>query len=194
MRGFVEANVLWLGMALAFGVSYFLYRHHATLADAAAILAALVAAVGVYYQGFLTNLTHSIDVVRSYDDRFDSAEFRQTRREVAAKVLTLKGGPGAVNEEADDILGFFTTIGLLARRRTVDLTMVWSLFVYPLHGYWLVTRNSIARRQQADPTLFDDFVWLHTQVVRIEKRKRRCTDAQIEPSGAAEFLVGEQKA
>lgn len=83
-------------------------------------------------------------------------DFVDARRGVAATILSLKGGPASVDDKADDILGFFTTIGLLARRRTVDLTMVWALFQYPLHGYWLVAKESIARRQRKDPTLYDD--------------------------------------
>lgn len=195
MRDFLEANMLWIGMLGAFAVSALLYSQHPDkLGDAAGTLAALVAVVAVYYQGYLTNLTHSIDVVRSYDDRFDSLEFRTNRRDVARKILALPGGAATVNEEADEILGFFTTIGLLAKRKTVDTTMVWSLFQYPLHGYWLVAKDSITKRRRVDPTLFEDFVWLHDRVTRIEKRKRRCTDAQIAPASAGEFLSEEKDA
>ncbi len=195
MRDFLEANMLWIGMLGAFAVSALLFHQHPDkLGDAASALAALVAVVAVYYQGYLTNLTHSIDVVRSYDDRFDSLEFRTNRREVARKILALPGGPATVNEEADDLLDFFETIGLLAKRKIVDTTMVWSLFQYPLHGYWLVARDSIAKRRRDDPTLFEDVVWLHDRVTRIEKRKRRCTDAQIAPASAGEFLNEEKDA
>jgi hypothetical protein len=195
VRDFLEANTLWIGMLGAFVVSGLVYYQHPDkLGDAAATLAALVAVVAVYYQGYLTNLTHSIDVVRSYDDRFDGLEFRTNRRDVARKILALAGGPATVIEEADEILDFFETIGLLAKRKTVDTTMVWSLFQYPLHGYWLVAKDSIAKRRRDDPTLYEDFVWLHDRVTRIEKRKRRCSDADIAPASVGEFLAKEKDA
>jgi hypothetical protein len=84
-----------------------------------------------------------------------------------------------------------STIGLLARRKAIDSTMVWALFLYPIHGYWLAAKDSLSRRRQIDPTLYEDFVWLHDQVTRIEKRKRRCADEQIEPADPVKFLKEE---
>jgi len=200
MGQFLESNMLWIGIVAAFAVTLLvLQKPPHDIAAAAATLAALVAVVAVYYQGYLTWLTHGIDVLRAYDDRYDSKEYRDKRKEIAGNLLRLSesllGGFSGLNDQADEILDFFTTIGLLTRRKVIDKTMVWALFLYPIHGYWLVAKDSLDRRRDrkrnGDPTMYADFVWLHDAVIRIEKRKRGCADKDIDPANPIEFLKKE---
>ena len=82
-------------------------------------------------------------------------------------------------KEAEDVFDFFETIGLLLRKGALDKEMVWNTFFYWIHRYWITGSEYIADQQRDDPTTWEDFKYLHEQVIKVEKRRTKASDSEL---------------
>ncbi len=130
--------------------------------------AALLTAAFALYQISLSRLSLGADLIVRQDKRFESDEFRKKRR-LAAKALL----ESSDLENVDDVLDFFETIAILVHRKAFDKVLVWHTFFYWLHGYWLRGKDYIGQIRQKDPARYTDLLWLHDQLLEIERRRRR---------------------
>lgn len=140
-------------------------------------LAALLTAAFALYQIRLSRLSLGADLILRHAERFESNAFRQKRR-LAAKALL----ENRDLENVEDVLDFFDTVAVLVHRKAFDKTLVWHMFFYWLHGYWLRGNNYIGKIRQKEATRYTDLLWLHDQLLKIERlRRRKLRVAPIEP-------------
>lgn len=139
----------------------------------AAVAAAITAIIAIRAESKRSRFALGVDLIIKLDERFNSEEMQKARQD-AAKSLLDKTYTGA-----DDMLDFFEMIGLLTRRGALDEKMVWHTFFYWLHRYWCSANEYITKERREDFTVWADLNYLHSRVVDIEKRERRCTDSDL---------------
>lgn len=97
-------------------------------------------------------------------EQFESEPMVQYRRAVAQKRIDGTAYP----PEAQKILGFFETIGLLVRRNFLDDYDVWSSFSYWMFNVYADFRGDIEQEQKEDAAFYQDFCSLIERLRKIE--------------------------
>lgn len=139
----------------------------------AQIVSALAAAAGficVAIQIHRSRASFRVELILKLDDRFNSKDFRKLRTKAVKSILKKKF------KDAEEIFDFFETVGLLLRKGTLDKEMVWNTFFYWIHHYWVVCEDYIANEQRDDSSTWEDFKFLHGQVIKVEKRRTKVSD------------------
>jgi hypothetical protein len=138
---------------------------------AAAFLTAVIAGTGVwalvYARGQLRQARESecIQHLLRFIEQFEQAPMADYRRRVAEQ--RVKGT--AYPTEAQEILNFFETIGLLVRRGYLDIEDVWSSFSYWMFNVYADFRNDIEQEQRDDECYYQDFCSLIEELRRVER-------------------------
>ncbi len=117
------------------------------------------------------------NTLRSVVTEFDSKEMRGTESSLACK--RLKGGhlialdPDNPPVELVTELNFFETVGLLTRRKALNLEDVHDTFGYWIVSYYADAKPYIEAEQKADPAggWFIDFVQLESEMRAIDKQR-----------------------
>ncbi len=138
---------------------------------AIAALAALAAAIAVGYQTHANRFAMGVDLALKLDERFERDEFRE-KRQKAARALRANDS----KSDVEDILDFFETLGLLVRRKALDKEIAWNTFFYWSYGYCFYAKEYIEAQVKKYPTRYQDLLWLHTELVAMEKRKKGTLD------------------
>ena len=157
---------------------------------AVSLLGVIIALINLSSQIRRSKFSQSVDLLLKFEDRFfNSAQMKGARRAAANSLLN--GGDSSI----EDVLDFFETVGMLVRRHALDNEMVWNTFFYWLHCYWSAANDYISKERQEDPTMWEEFSYLHKCMVNVEKRKTRCSDADLLHSKESlnEFLNEESK-
>jgi len=137
------------------------------------LFAVLVAVVSLMVQTHRSKFALKVELLLKLEDRFSSDSFKALRRSAARSIKT------HAYDDAEEILDFFTLIGLLVRRQALDPQLVWHAFFYWIHNYGAALKPYIAEAQRKDPTVWNSFLYLRDQVTKVEKRERKCTDADL---------------
>ena len=128
--------------------------------------AAIAAVWAVINQTNTARFATGVDLLFSLKARFESREYR-VKRGWAVAALSGK----AKLENVQGVLDFFETIGLLVRRKTLDAEMVFNMFSYWLHGYWLYARTGIEQQRTRFPARYSDLVWLCSRLENFERAR-----------------------
>lgn len=147
----------------------------ALLAAIAALISALIALVALWIQERRARRLLAIELLFKFDDRFHADGFRQVRAS-AAKALQ---GKAEDYSPVDDVLDFFEMMGLLARRKSLDLEMVWSSFFNWLDGYWNAASGYIRDIRSDEQIVWDEAERLYHKLRAVERKKTGCTDSQL---------------
>jgi hypothetical protein len=143
----------------------------AVFAGATALFTGAIAATGAWaliYAKRQLKQAHEAEMVHHlvrFIEQFESEPIVTYRRVTAEK--RVKGTHYPV--EAQNILNFFETIGLLVRRQYLDLEDVWSSF-----GYWMFNvhadlRDDIEQEQRDDASYYRDFCDLIERLREVEQ-------------------------
>jgi hypothetical protein len=133
----------------------------------------IIAIIGLCFQILRSNFSMSVDLTLKLDERFNSDSFKKVRR-VAAKNIIKRNF-----READEVFDFFETLGLLLRKHALDKEMTWNTFFYWIHRYWIAGSDYIADEQRDDPTTWEDFKYLHEEVIKVEKSRTGASDSDL---------------
>jgi hypothetical protein len=94
--------------------------------------------------------------------------------------------------EAQRILDFFETIGLLVKREYLDVLDVWACFSYWMFNVYADFREDIAQEQKDDPSYYEDFVALVERLRKVEV-ERGGTDDRPSREDIRDFWADETK-
>ncbi|HXM60519.1 MAG TPA: hypothetical protein VN950_06655 [Terriglobales bacterium] len=97
-------------------------------------------------------------------EQFESEPLATYRRVTAEKRVRGTSYP----TEAQNILNFFETIGLLVRREYLDVDDVWSSFAYWMFNVYADFREDIEQEQRDDPSYYQDFCTLIERLRKVE--------------------------
>lgn len=147
----------------------------ALIAAVAALISALVAVAALWIQERRSRRLLAIELLFKFDDRFNSEAFQRMRTSAAKALQERREDPAAV----DDVLDFFETMGLLARRGVLDMEMLWSTFFTWLDGYWHAAREYFKDVTADDTTTWTELEYLHSALRAIDKNKADLTDSEL---------------
>ncbi len=158
-----------------------------SISSIAAIVTALIAIVALVIESKRSRFQMGVDMLLKFNDKFLSTDMLEVRRRAVKGILE------GHNDQADDLLDFFETLGLLVRRKGIEDTFVWHSFFYWIQCYYHLTKDYIALIQKDDPTIWEDFVWLYNRLCKVEKKKLKgCKDTlNISNEDLNEFIDDE---
>ncbi|MFZ2493488.1 MAG: hypothetical protein WA208_18575 [Thermoanaerobaculia bacterium] len=156
---------------------------------------AIVVSVGMQIAEWRrARFSRGLDVLGTMDARWDSAEFRETRRQAAADLLDRQSDPLEA-EAVRDVLNFFETLGFLLRKEVVEADAVWHYF-----GSWLLPYTSAAASltesyRAVDPNCLTEIEALVRAVwdVEIERNPQASGEGALTDERVRTFLEKEGK-
>ena len=155
---------------------------------------AIIAGTGVWalvYALRQLKQAHESDKVHHlvrFIEQFENEPMASYRRSLAEKRLRGASYP----TEAQSILNFFETIGLLVKRGYLDVNDVWSSFAYWMFYIYADLREDIEQEQRDDGTYYGDFCDLVEQLRGIEKDEG-CSDDRPSREEIRDFWRDESK-
>jgi hypothetical protein len=142
----------------------------------------------MYWQTIQAQKLNSANAVITLRERFDSADMRAARRQLAKALVS--GDPNA--PASMEVPRFFELIGYLTNRKILDDELVWDAFGGWVTGYWTLLRSphdriGIARQEYHDHLIFAKFEWLSDRMHRLDALNLG------EPEPHLDVLVAEAK-
>jgi len=145
---------------------------------ALAAFAALGTAIAAFLQIRMSRQSISVDVLLRLDAHFNSPDMKTIRSNAAAFLLKYQFGQHHVlpigNRIAlESLLDFFEGIASLSLRKgTPDPESVWCFFFPWIERYCWAAERFIKETQKNDPLRWQDLIWLHKQLEKIERKYR----------------------
>lgn len=111
----------------------------------------------------------NLDLILKLDDKFNSIEFKKIRSKASNAILSEETDNKFV--QVEDVFDFFETLGYFVKHKALDKKIVWHTFYGWVHSYWSVGKDYILseRKEEIDKTLWEDFQWLHNELLKIER-------------------------
>jgi hypothetical protein len=158
-----------------------------------ALISVIVALIAFLRQTRDTHLTLGVQLLRELEGDFDCDEMRAYRSALAKLYLKQKPGKplsGSAFGDHSQIFDFFTTVGLLLKRGVLDTEFVWTSFSYWFIRYWEVSEADVRawRKQEADPTYWEDCDYLYRELVRYDANRRGIPARRETPEELARFI------
>ena len=137
----------------------------------------------------LQNNSNMMNFINSSEDKQRSTEYIQIRKDVCLD-STIKIG---VNEEC--LLSFFEDLGILYKRRVIDLELIWEKFSYYIENYWILLEPNIKEIQKvkSDTTWFENFESLQKAIFKYSKQRTNNKDYHISEEDLLKFKESEKK-
>lgn len=192
----------------------------------AAVASALAAVAAMVADGWSSRRAMRVETLLSLDERFRSQHMKESRARAARMLIGLRTrmaeppvlalddpdrAKRAIDHlEADagrdkEILNFFEMMGILSKKRAIDLTMAWNTFYVWAKWYWLACSDLVAGdRRSLHPRCWQHFEALVRkmdrqnarnlvpQPWRRQKRRRAANQAEARMSSEVEsFLLRE---
>jgi hypothetical protein len=149
-------------------------------------IVALIFAMAQLRQGRQSDrIKHLLTLV----NEFECDPIAGYRRETARKRIAGEDYPA----EAQDLLNFFETIGLLVKRKYLDVHDVWDIFAYWMFNIYSDFRVDIEQEQREDETYYKNFCTLIDKLRKIEQSEHGTSD-RPSPEEIMEFWEEEAKA
>jgi len=140
--------------------------------------AIVVSVLALFYQLRREWLLHSAEMVTGLVTEYNSEDFENRRKNLAALLAPVAKGERISIADASvfGVLGFYENLGHLVRRGALDELMVWNKFSWDLVCYFecLVLGDNALRKlreQFGDPTLYEEMEWLNARFLRIYRRR-----------------------
>lgn len=132
----------------------------------AAILAAFAAFWAIRAENKRAQRASSVDLLLRFETQYHSKEMQRVRRETARGFLN-----ATLADEGKYLLGFFETMGVLARRDAIDEYFLWHSFWGDVDYYYSAIKPAIEEGQKINPAVYADLSYLHGRLVAIEERE-----------------------
>lgn len=124
----------------------------------------------------------SVKILIIYIEQFEGKNMLSERSALAT--LILKNASHEEQQEHETVLDFFETVGLLVRRKLIDVEMVWSNFGYYAIRWAKACEPYIKKERELknnDTTIFEDFMYLTEEMYKMEEAKRKMTRKDVTP-------------
>ncbi|MEI6816968.1 MAG: hypothetical protein WCL14_10190 [Bacteroidota bacterium] len=129
-------------------------------------LGALIAAFAGILQSCRLRVSLGIETLLKYEEKFDSNEFKKLRSIAATSLLTRKP-----DDDIEDVLDFFETIGKLVSIKVLNKEMVWNTFYHWVVIYYQSSEEYINDKRKVKPVIYVEFVKLYKTLTAIERKE-----------------------
>jgi hypothetical protein len=135
---------------------------------------------------------NAYELLRDEVKRFNSPEMRASRARLARALQTSPRDFEKIDQEADEVCGYFENIGGLLRRNIIPRYFVWSMQGDDIFHYWQPLRDYVnwVREVTKDKTIYEDFDYLRHRIAELQK-KRSGLEPIYPETEIREYLKGE---
>jgi hypothetical protein len=149
-----------------------------------AILGLIASIMTLIVQTRLALRQSRVELLLKVNDDFDADQMQEARATAAKTILKSRAGDKVDMSDVDDVLDFFETVALLVRRKALIEEFVWHSFLYWMRRYFLLCKDYIdtIQKKPDERSRWEDMVWLYPRLLRIEKEKNNCSDADLKLS------------
>jgi hypothetical protein len=148
-------------------------------------LAVIIALLALVTQIREQKLALQTDLLLRLSETMDSDRMRNWRRTGSQKLIQSQ----RPNNELDEVLGFLSMIGFLARRRAIDHELVYRSFSTWVVGYWMSAESYVITARQHTPHVWESLEWLARRQIAREKKEGYRTSME----DANKFLESESQ-
>lgn len=155
----------------------------------------LIALIALLIESARARFSRGVELLMLLDDRFESAEFRRTRRRAVEYVAAgLPPEEFEGRQALEDVLNYFENVAYLLRRGALDVRSVWQSMETWLIPYYVLSEPYIARCQVEDGEWYAELDALVARVHDLDQRKKSGTAARPALTAArrADFLAAER--
>jgi hypothetical protein len=144
----------------------------------------------------VSRLQTRVTILMKYTDEFDS-HLMQDARIRASEALKIARETQKIDGlgEIEDVLDFFEGVALLVRQKAIEPILVWHSFFYWIHRYYSLGKDYIdsVRKDPKERSTWEDLVWLHPRLLKIEKKRNGCKyeDLKLSKQELEDFLEDE---
>jgi len=133
-----------------------------------------------------SNMLQSLDRLREY---WNSDKMMQYRK---ITCLNFKSGKRSIALAEGEVLGFFEEIGLLWKKKVINLDFIWETYAYFIEHYWSMMQRNVQeyRDKTGDKSWYENFEQLCKALQQYSK-KRGCPTYGKNPKEIEDFIVGE---
>lgn len=136
-----------------------------------------------------------VQTLRDLDKEFDNKGIRRLCIELVNHYSKLKSGKRlspAIFSDYTTVFDFFETIGLLLRRRALDIELVHSSFSYWVIPIWELAEPDIKvwRERNDDNAYYMDFNYLYKNLVKYDARLRKISVRKMTNQELKDFMKG----
>jgi hypothetical protein len=137
---------------------------------------------------------NAYELLRDEVKRFNSPEMRACCARLAHTLRTSRRDFKSIEENGEEVCGYFEDIGLLLRRRIVPAYFLWSMLGEHILCYGQLLRNYLVwvRQSTKNPTYYEDFDSLINCLAALEKKRTGLEEIRREGE-LHEFLEAEAK-
>lgn len=98
---------------------------------------------------------------------------RRLEEDISLEETLSADKPPISEEQLDDHIGFFDTLGAFVKAKVIDINLAWEVFSHYVESTYESAEIAQYIRQQRhnDSTLFENFIWLYEQMNSITKTK-----------------------
>jgi hypothetical protein len=136
----------------------------------ASSIGVVVAIIALIVESKRARFTQSIDVISTLDNRFETPEFRETRKKAATYLINKDEEDDEGKEAVMSVLNFFEVVGYLYINRVISGPTAWHFFSSWLIPYYYTSSSIISDRQKDDPNCLCELTKLYQCVRRIEEK------------------------
>jgi hypothetical protein len=135
---------------------------------------------------------NAYELLRDEARRFNSPEMRVCRARLAKTLLSSPGDFQKIEDDGEEVCGYFEDVGGLLRRRIVPAYWLWSMHGDDILHYWQLLRDYVqwVRKPTGDQTYYEDFELLWKRLAALA-RKRSHVEPVFTEDQLREFLEGE---
>jgi hypothetical protein len=137
---------------------------------------------------------NAYELLRDEFKRFNAPEMRARRARLAQTLLSSPRDFKKIEDDGEEVCGYFENVGLLLRRRIVPAYFLWSMQADEVFYYWQLLRDYLAwvRQTTRNQTYYEEFDLLRKHLAALE-RKRAGFEPVFTEDELREFLEGEAK-
>lgn len=96
-------------------------------------------------------------------------------------------------DEAEDVLDFFESVGLLVRLKGLNLEMAYNSFFHWVNTYWNAAACHVDVQRGRRRTVWQEFEYLYRETIKIERRKDTSSiDLAPAPEVIEQYLKNEE--
>jgi hypothetical protein len=127
----------------------------------------------VWWQVRQIREVNAYGLLRDEVKRFNSPELRGCRARLARTLLASRRDFEKIDEDGEEVCGYFEGIGMLLRRKVVPVYYIWTMQSYEILFYGQLLRDYIAwvRQSTKDHTFYIEFDLLRDRVAALQKKR-----------------------
>lgn len=156
------------------------------IASIIGLVTALIAVTALGIESRRSRLTLQTDMLLRLDEKFYGTEMRRVRQRAANNLIE----GISPNYELEDLLDYFTTVGMLLERRAINLEMTYELYEYWITRFWHCSKNYIMEQREKNENP-DAWLVLERLVNDIDVHRKRKGLKEISEDGLKRFLKSE---